>query len=94
MFGGERVFRGEGSERSGFDRDGDKGLEAGAQNLGGRKGHQGPGGGGGCIGEGIWWERAEARDLAGESYGLAGDGGSGFDGDDRFGGRRERGDAF
>lgn len=39
-FGEERVIRGEGSERSGFVRDGDKGLEAGAQNLGGRKGHQ------------------------------------------------------
>lgn len=42
----------------------------------------------------IWWESAKAKNFAGECYRFTGDGGSGFDGDDRFGRRRGQGDAY
>lgn len=45
--------------------------------------------GGGLNGDGIWWEKAKAEDLAGDTYRFAGNGGSGSDGDDKFGRRRE-----
>ena len=65
-----------------------------AKNLGKKKGHQLLERRGQRHRIQCCWNLAEAKDLAQESYRFTGEGGSGFDGDDRFDGRRGQDDVL